>query len=165
MAHEPQALAGARAGPLSWYSLKSADFVAMLATAPLATSRHFVLQHLAASPASAKLVARRAVVPNLSTADAPTRADSVDNISAPSAWWLGVVVPKRHAKRAVTRNLLKRQVRAVVDRHRPRMPPGQWLVRLRAPFDARLFVSAASAALRETARVELEEMFARGVPA
>ena len=36
--------------------------------------------------------------------------------------WLGTVVPKRHAKRAVTRSLLKRQMRAALLR---RDAPGQ----------------------------------------
>jgi ribonuclease P protein component len=75
-------------------------------------------------------------------------------------WWLGLVVPKRHAKRAVTRSLIKRQMRAQADAHRERLPPGQWVLRLRAPFDPRRFSSAASSLLRETAREELARVFA-----
>ena len=75
--------------------------------------------------------------------------------------WLGSVVPKRHAKRSVTRNLLKRQIRAAVGRHAAEMPQGLWVVRLRAPFDKQQFPSAASAALRRAAREELDAMLAR----
>jgi ribonuclease P protein component len=76
--------------------------------------------------------------------------------------WLGSVVPKRHAKRSVTRNLLKRQIRAAVDRHAAALPQGLWVVRLRAPFDKQRFRSAASDALRLAAREELDAVLARG---
>ena len=74
---------------------------------------------------------------------------------------LGIVVPKRHAPRAATRNLLKRKIRARVAQARPALPPGQWLVRLTAPFDARQFPSAASIALGAAVGAELEQVFAR----
>jgi ribonuclease P protein component len=82
----------------------------------------------------------------------------------PAGHWLGSVVPKRHARRSVTRSLLKRQIRAVASRHAARLPPGLWLVRLRAPFAAPGFVSAASTALRDAARSELELLFTRAAP-
>ena len=72
--------------------------------------------------------------------------------------WVGAVVPKRHAKRAVTRSLLKRQIYAAADRHRERLAPGLWIVRLRSPFDRGQFASAASEALRRGARQELEAL-------
>lgn len=68
--------------------------------------------------------------------------------------WLGMVVPKRHAKRAVTRTLLKRQIKAAMDLQAPALP-GLWVVRLRAPFDRTVYVSAASKALSAVAREEL----------
>ena len=148
-----------------WGSLKSGDFAAVLATAPMAKSPHFVLQHLAGRPASVVRHEGRGVAPELSTAGAPTQADSVDKISGKTASWLGLVVPKRHARRAVTRNLLKRQMRAAVDHHEAKLLPGQWVIRLRAPFDVRLFQSAASVALRQAASSELEQLFIRAVPA
>ena len=78
--------------------------------------------------------------------------------------WLGTVVPKRHARRAVTRSLIKRQVRSAVQRldaTRQPLAPGLWVVRLRAPFDRAVFTSAASAALRGAAREELDALLAR----
>ncbi len=78
----------------------------------------------------------------------------------PSAVWLGAVVPKRHAKRAVTRSLLKRQIRAAVLGHERALAGGLWVVRLRAPFDRAAFVSAASEALKHAARAELEQLLA-----
>ena len=72
---------------------------------------------------------------------------------------LGVVVPKRHARRAVTRSLLKRQIYAAGGRHAASLARGLWIVRLRAPFDRTRFISATSPALREVARAELEDLF------
>ena len=144
----------------SWRSLKSADFAAALAAPILSKSPHFVLHHLAADPASARWRSAQALVPDLSTDAAPIQPASVDNITASGQWWLGLVVPKRHARRAVTRSLLKRQMRAHAQSSRSRLPPGQWLIRLRAPFDPRLFTSAASNRLREAAGSELAQVFA-----
>ena len=73
--------------------------------------------------------------------------------------WMGCVVPKRHARRAVTRNLIKRQILAAVQRVDDRLPGGMWLVRLRQPFDKLQYPSAASRALREVARGELDKLF------
>jgi ribonuclease P protein component len=79
----------------------------------------------------------------------------------PRARWLGVVVPKRHARRAVTRSLLKREIRAGVERHAAGLDAGVWIVRLRAPFDVQRFPSAASAALRHAARAEIDTLLDR----
>jgi ribonuclease P protein component len=165
VARRTQAPAATAGRQPAWGGLESGDFAAMLATSPLAKTPHFVLQHLPARPASALRHGPKPVDQELSTVGAPTRDDSVDNKSTAAHSWLGLVVPKRHAKRAVTRNLLKRQMRVAVDCHRPRLSPGQWLIRLRAPFDARLFPSAASAPLRAAARSELEQLFAAAVAA
>jgi ribonuclease P protein component len=76
---------------------------------------------------------------------------------------LGAVVPKRHARRAVTRSLLKRQIRVCLTSRAEACPqawpPGIWVVRLRAPFDRAQFPSAGSGALRSAARAELDAVF------
>ena len=77
--------------------------------------------------------------------------------------WLGLVVPKRHAKRAVTRTLVKRQIRNVAAACAPQLEAGLWVVRQRSPFDPKLFPSAASDALKEAARAELRALFERAV--
>lgn len=81
--------------------------------------------------------------------------------TCPNQHWLGSVVPKRHARRSVTRSLLKRQIRAAVARHRTHLPAGLWLVRLCQPFALPLFPSAASDALRRAARGELDRLLAQ----
>lgn len=77
--------------------------------------------------------------------------------------WLGTVVPKRHARRAVTRNLLKRQMRAAMQAHGAQLPPGLWVLRLKQPFDRKSFVSASSEALRIAVRDELAVLFERAL--
>ena len=79
----------------------------------------------------------------------------------PSGRWLGLVVPKRHAKRAVTRNLLKRQMRAVMQSLAGSLPPGLWVLRLKAPFDRKQFNSPASVPLLQAARDELQQLLQR----
>lgn len=79
-----------------------------------------------------------------------------------------MVVPKRHARRSVTRSLLKRQIRATFAAARaatgePGLPPGLWVVRLRAPIDRTRFPSAASEALRLTMRSELQAAWQQAV--
>lgn len=86
----------------------------------------------------------------------------------PEGAWLGAVVPKRHARRAVTRNLLKRQIRRVVHAQaalESGLPSGLWVIRLRSPFDRKLFPSAASDALRAAAGTELLAVMARAARA
>jgi ribonuclease P protein component len=144
----------------NWRSLKSGEFAAVLTTPVLAKSSHFVLHHIAAGLCTASGQADDLVARNLSTAGAPIGVLSVDNLQPKDHWWFGLVVPKRHAPRAVTRNLLKRQMRLLAIGGRHRLPPGQWLIRLRAPFDKGQFVSPASARLRDAARSELEQIFA-----
>jgi ribonuclease P protein component len=79
----------------------------------------------------------------------------------PAQCWFGAVVPKRHARKATTRNLLRRQIRAAMDRHHQSLAHGLWLVRLRAPFDAAQYRSAGSMRLRDAARTELDGLLTR----
>jgi ribonuclease P protein component len=143
-----------------WRSLKSADFAFALTVPAVGKSAHFVLHHVAAHPASAVRRPKGPIAKELSTAAAPNQAPFVDNTQPPPCWWLGLVVPKRHAKRSVTRSLLKRQMRAQVQGSLGHLPAGQWVIRLRAPFGPSSYASAGSAALREAARKELEQVFA-----
>lgn len=136
------------------------DFERALGTPPRARSVHFAIHHLADRPAAPGRPAKKDV-PELSTGQAPERVEPVDDFVPPTGWWLGTVVPKRHARRSVTRTLLKRQIRNRLLAHRDRLPPGLWVVRLRAPFDRTEFPSAASQALRHAACGELDAVFGR----
>ena len=74
----------------------------------------------------------------------------------------GVLVPKRWARRAVTRSTIKRQMRAVAVAHAGQIPDQTAVViRLRSEFDRKRFISATSDALRVAVRTELQLLFAR----
>ncbi len=135
--------------------LHKSDFERVLAVPPCSRSAHFALHHLQARPGAMQQPADG----KLYTDDSPLSDRSVDN--SPEGYWLGNVIPKRHAARAVTRNMLRRQARAAMQRHVGQLRPGLWLVRLRQPFVRTAFVSADSPALRAAASVELERLFAR----
>jgi ribonuclease P protein component len=122
---------------------------ARLASPSLARTEHFSL-HATLS---------EAVAQELPTGIAPDRTESVDNSARRTSATLMVIVPKRHAKRAVTRNLIKRQMREAARRRGVGAAAGTLLIRQRAAFSPRLFPSAASAALREVVRRELEQLF------
>jgi ribonuclease P protein component len=135
--------------------LRKSDFERLLAVPPCSRSAHFAVHYLHAAPSAAGGAART----ELCTDAAQNLTRSVDN--TPSGWWLGTVLPKRHAPRAVTRNMLRRQVRAAMQRHRLQLRPGLWLVRLRQPFPRASFPSADSAALRSAAASELDRLLMR----
>ncbi len=75
------------------------------------------------------------------------------------AVWLGAMVPKRWAKRAVTRNAIKRQIYSVSSEAKFDLPGAAHVVRLRAAFDRKQFVSASSDQLKTQVRSELLRLF------
>ena len=82
--------------------------------------------------------------------------------AAACGMYRGAVVPKRWARRAVTRNLIKRQIRHLLDARRPVLPGSlAVVVRQRAAFDPCHFVSASSPALRMAVRAELVDLLAQ----
>jgi ribonuclease P protein component len=147
-----------RSDPVIGRLVSSVDFERVLRTPPRARTAHFAIHHVAAGPQPAG----RPLVPELSTGDAPDRTVPVDDsCSRVSGLWLGAVVPKRHAKRSVTRMLIKRQIRRSFGSHEAALAAGLWVVRLRAPFDAAAFRSAASEHLRDAAGAELDAALAQ----
>jgi ribonuclease P protein component len=129
------------------------DAVKSLLAAPqLAKTVHFALH---AAPGDE-------VAPELFTEVAPVRTESVDNsmVMPSSPLAVAFVVPKRHARRAVTRNLVKRQMRDALRRHGGSLQ-GRVLIRQRGAFAAQRFISAASVALRDEVRLELDALFNR----
>jgi ribonuclease P protein component len=139
--------------------VNKADFERLLATRSRSRSTHFALHHVAAAPQATPKHGTKAEANKLSTDAAPACPQPVDDSLA--GLWLGCVVPKRYARRAVTRNLLKRQARGAFERHAASLPAGVWLLRLRAPFSPTEFVSARSAALAAAARGELDGLLCR----
>jgi ribonuclease P protein component len=128
---------------------RRADFERVLGAggpAIVARSPHFVLHHLRETS-------------QLSTGLALETDTLVDGSVAPSLWLaVGVVIPKRWARRSVTRNVLKRQMYAAFARYQHLLPGGMWVARLRSSFERSRFPSADSPALRQAARVEIEAL-------
>lgn len=71
------------------------------------------------------------------------------------------MVPKRWARRAVTRNAIKRQIYTVSAAPGVALPRAAHVVRLRAGFDRKVFVSASSDTLKAAVRAELQQLLAR----
>lgn len=145
--------------------LRSADFQRVLAVSPRSRSTHFAAHHVPAYPSLPAKPQRKPVSTELSTGDAPSCPPAVDDQpvgmvgvtadSPPAGQWLGMVVPKKHARRAVTRNLIKREMRATMASAGAALPAGLWVLRLKAPFDRQVFTSPGSVRLLQAARDEL----------
>lgn len=94
----------------------------------------------------------------LSTQVEPLTCLPVDNLKNVSLRF-GLVIPKRWAKRAVTRSLIKRQCRAQFALIANQLPAGDWVVRLRRKFDNPPLVSASSPVLKKQVQQELQNLF------
>ena len=77
--------------------------------------------------------------------------------------WLGAMAPKRWAKRSVTRHAIQRQVYALGDEYAVLLGCAAYVVRLRATFDRKQFISATSEPLKQAIRAELHQLFAYAV--
>lgn len=78
--------------------------------------------------------------------------------------WLGAMIPKRWAKRAVTRNAVRRQIYSVAPQFISRPEAMAHVVRLRSAFSRAEFPSASSPALKAAVRSELLQLFAGAAP-
>jgi ribonuclease P protein component len=155
--------------------VRSVDFERVLRMHARKISAHFAIHHVPGVPSAAGRTVSKPVREDLSTGGTIGTVPSVDDhplgspppvrvhipTLRPPKLWLGAVVPKRHARPAVTRTLLKRQIRAAVLAHVGAIPPGLWVVRLRAGFDRAAFRSAASVVLHRAARDELDRLLLR----
>ena len=161
-------------------SLKSSDFQRALGTRPVARTAHFFLYALPRLSDSDQALPRRAekgqidlntaaTSAELSTGEVLVSPSDVDDLGAIGPCRFGLVLPKKQARRSVTRSLIRHQAREAVRRHAPglalqdRFGPSldAWVLRLRAPFDRQLFPSAASPALSAAVRLELDELWGR----
>ena len=124
------------------------QFQAALAGGTVSRTPHFALHRLNLPETS--------VNPSSPSADGAANA-----LFQPKAVWLGAMVPKRWARRAVTRNAIKRQIYVISAQYEVRMPCAAHVVRLRAGFDRTQFISATSTLLKQAVRLELEQLFER----
>jgi ribonuclease P protein component len=126
-----------------------AQFQAVLAGATVSRTAHFALHRT-----------------GLDTQPPPAATPGPESngpqaLFAVSEPWVGALIPKRWAKRAVTRNAIKRQIYAVSSDLEPQLTQAAHVVRLRSAFDRAKFPSATSDALKQAVRTELQQLFAR----
>jgi ribonuclease P protein component len=122
----------------------------VLAGAIVARTEHFAMHRqsldTAVRPAGAGVVTRPALFPVCDL-------------------WLGAMVPKRWARRAVTRNAIKRQIYHVSADFLHQYPQAAFVVRLRREFSRTEFISAASPRLKAAVRTEVQALFEAGARA
>jgi ribonuclease P protein component len=106
--------------------LKAAQFSAIFRSRPLRRSAHFVVYMLSSSAATAAGNAR-----------------------------LGVVIGRKCARRAATRNLVRRVTREAFRMRREELAGWDVLLRMHRAFEASVFPSAASVALKRACREEI----------
>lgn len=114
------------------------QFQAVMAGAPVAKTPHFALHRVSLDGQSDG----RALFPVAET-------------------WLGVLLPKRWARRAVTRNAIRRQIYEAARLRAGGLPQAAMVVRLRSTFSRQDFVSASSDVLKRAVRAELEQLLSR----
>jgi len=122
------------------------QFQAALAGGTVSRTPHFALHRLSLSESG-------------NTADDLQFNAAQTPLFHPQTVWLGAMVPKRWARRAVTRNTIKRQIYAISEQFEVRLPCAAHVVRLRSGFDRKLFISATSPLLKQAVRLELEQLF------
>ena len=71
---------------------------------------------------------------------------------------LAALLPKRWAKRAVTRNALRRQIYEAFAKQQSMLVPVPHLVRLRAAMDPSVYTSACSDPLKKAVRQEIDQL-------
>jgi ribonuclease P protein component len=131
-----------------------AQFAAVMSGQTVSRTPHFALHRVALNP---NACSNAALDTNDATDARPTHSKP---LFAVQDTWLGVIVPKRWAKRAVTRNTIKRQIYAVSTDTSCHLPFAAHVVRLRAGFDRAEFISATSDKLKTAVRAELQHLFA-----
>lgn len=121
-----------------------AQFQVVLAERVIAKSEHFALHRhalVAEGPPSGGVLSRP--------------------LFSSSGLWLGAMVPKRWARRSVTRHAIKRQIYAVAQDMLPSQDRAAYLVRLRTGFARQQFFSSSSDVLKQAVRAELVGLMAR----
>ena len=131
-----------------------AQFQAAMAGGIVSRTAHFALHRLVLEAGGAAVAQ-----PSTGPGSLPSGQEPQALFGVPGPW-LGAMAPKRWARRAVTRNAIKRQIYAVAAAFEPHLPPAAFVVRLRAAFDRKQFVSASSEPLKQAVRAELQQLFA-----
>ncbi|ANC44714.1 hypothetical protein A6P55_11435 [Pandoraea pnomenusa] len=116
--------------------LKTDEFSSVFSLRPLRRSAHFVLY-----------MRRRDSAP-----DTPVDA-------MPQEGRIGIVVGKKHAPRAVTRNLIKRQAREMFRQRRAALAGWDFVLRLTRRFDKGTYTAATAPVLNTLCHAEFTQLF------
>lgn len=136
-----------------------------MAGGTVSRTAHFALHRLVLDAGGAATDSQSTGAAVATVATAPTGPGSLPSTQGPQALfvvqgvWLGAMVPKRWARRAVTRNTIKRQIYTVGATFEAKLPQAAHVVRLRTAFDRKQFVSATSDQLKLAVRAELLQLF------
>lgn len=150
--------------------LASKDFQQALGSRPVARSAHFSV-HFAIPSLLRMNAVVGASVGELSTSHGAVHVEPVDEVRTHlRVWRLGLVIPKKMARRSVTRSLIKHQARELWRLHASALeqatwisdeqPVCNWVLRLKAPLPKAEFRSAASEVLKQLVRAEILEVLA-----
>ena len=127
-----------------------AQFQSVMAGALIAKTKHFALHR--------KVLHSQVVSADCGMSEAVSLFHGSDA-------WIGAMVPKRWAKRAVTRNAIKRQIYTVSADFSHQYSQAAFVVRLRSTFSVKEFVSATSDQLKQAVRIEVQTLMHAGVSA
>lgn len=123
-----------------------AQFQQLMAYPPVARSQHFVVHRASGSVA---------------TTSSGTSTDGAPPEMPLQGLCMATLIPKRWAKRAVTRNAVRRQIMAAFSHEQTNLLPVPHLVRLQSPFDVKAFNSASSVALKHAVSQEMGQLLKR----
>jgi len=118
-----------------------AQFQQLMKAPPVARSKHFVVH---------RETLRAQAAESINPVDA--QMNTVKGLC------LAALLPKRWAKRAVTRNALRRQIYAAFAQQQAQLKPVPHLVRLRSAMSPDLFTSASSDPMKKAVRQEIDEL-------
>ena len=135
------------------------QFQAVLAGATVARSEHFALHRLRLPIVSSG--GTREIVPR-GLLKTPANDAQSQPLFPVLDLWIGAMVPKRWAKRAVTRNAIKRQIYTVSADFFPKQRHAAFVVRLRRDFSRQAYLSASSDLLKQAVRTELIALMQEG---
>ena len=136
------------------------QFQAALSGGTVSRTPHFALHRLNLPESQPLADTQVPQAAHSGASSAPSSAPSTALFQSHEVW-LGAMVPKRWARRAVTRNAIKRQIYAISAAFEVRLPCAAHVVRLRSEFNRKEFISATSPMLKQAVRLELEQLFER----
>ena len=139
-----------------------AQFDAVLGHRALASTEHFALHCSDRLDSSLEAAHKPAHKPAHEAADQEARPDPartpVAGLKQPA---IGAMVPKKWARKAVTRNLIRRQIYSLAEHQLPNRPALAYVVRLRRSFSAQRFLAASSVPLKNEVRAQLVLLLAQ----